>query len=97
MTTFVMTTIQAHMVRTTPLTTMIAINNGVAAHMLTLSYPRPAKKAIIFSISMLGFPPSKKRHCAETGRLLCVERVKGIEPSSEAWEAPALPLSYTRQ
>src|SRR5215472_8720056 len=25
-----------------------------------------------------------------------VERVKGIEPSSEAWEAPALPLSYTR-
>ena len=24
-----------------------------------------------------------------------VERVKGIEPSSEAWEAPALPLSYT--
>src|SRR6516165_11723981 len=25
-----------------------------------------------------------------------MERVKGIEPSSEAWEAPALPLSYTR-
>ena len=25
-----------------------------------------------------------------------VERVKGIEPSSEAWEASALPLSYTR-
>jgi hypothetical protein len=25
-----------------------------------------------------------------------IERVKGIEPSSEAWEAPALPLSYTR-
>ena len=25
-----------------------------------------------------------------------LERVKGIEPSSEAWEAPALPLSYTR-
>ena len=24
------------------------------------------------------------------------ERVEGIEPSSEAWEAPALPLSYTR-
>jgi hypothetical protein len=25
-----------------------------------------------------------------------VERVKGIEPSSLAWEAKALPLSYTR-
>lgn len=25
-----------------------------------------------------------------------VERVKGIEPSSLAWEANALPLSYTR-
>jgi hypothetical protein len=26
-----------------------------------------------------------------------VERVKGIEPSSVAWEATALPLSYTRK
>ncbi len=25
-----------------------------------------------------------------------VERVKGIEPSYSAWEAAALPLSYTR-
>ncbi len=25
-----------------------------------------------------------------------MERVKGIEPSSSAWEAEALPLSYTR-
>ena len=25
-----------------------------------------------------------------------LERVKGIEPSSVAWEATALPLSYTR-
>ena len=25
-----------------------------------------------------------------------MERVKGIEPSSFAWEAEALPLSYTR-
>src|SRR5207244_3275219 len=28
--------------------------------------------------------------------LLGVERVKGIEPSSPAWKAGALPLSYTR-
>jgi hypothetical protein len=26
-----------------------------------------------------------------------MERVKGIEPSSSAWEAAALPLSYTRR
>jgi len=26
-----------------------------------------------------------------------VERMKGIEPSSEAWEATALPLSYIRK
>ena len=25
-----------------------------------------------------------------------VERVEGIEPSSEAWEATVLPLNYTR-
>jgi hypothetical protein len=28
--------------------------------------------------------------------LILLERVKGIEPSSSAWEAVALPLSYTR-
>jgi hypothetical protein len=27
---------------------------------------------------------------------LILERVKGIEPSSSAWKAVALPLSYTR-
>ena len=26
----------------------------------------------------------------------CLERVKGIEPSYEAWEAAVLPLNYTR-
>jgi hypothetical protein len=28
---------------------------------------------------------------------MAMERVKGIEPSSSAWEAAALPLSYTRE
>ena len=28
--------------------------------------------------------------------LILLERVKGIEPSSSAWKAVALPLSYTR-
>ena len=30
-------------------------------------------------------------------RLERMERVKGIEPSSSAWKAVALPLSYTRE
>jgi hypothetical protein len=31
-------------------------------------------------------------------RLRCrLERVKGIEPSYEAWEAAVLPLNYTRR
>ena len=28
--------------------------------------------------------------------MMRLERVKGIEPSCSAWEAAALPLSYTR-
>ncbi len=43
-------------------------------------------------------PPRRRRpvgtNPAKHGRVL--ERVKGIEPSSGAWEALALPLSYTR-
>jgi hypothetical protein len=31
-----------------------------------------------------------------TGSRFGLERVKGIEPSSSAWKAVALPLSYTR-
>ena len=29
--------------------------------------------------------------------MFCLERVKGIEPSYEAWEAAVLPLNYTRE
>jgi hypothetical protein len=32
----------------------------------------------------------------EINPLKTLERVKGIEPSSSAWKAVALPLSYTR-
>ena len=28
--------------------------------------------------------------------ILVLERVKGLEPSSKAWEAAVLPLNYTR-
>jgi hypothetical protein len=34
---------------------------------------------------------SQTRFCGPS-----LERVKGIEPSSSAWKAVALPLSYTR-
>ena len=33
-------------------------------------------------------------HARQSPDWLCVERVKGIEPSYSAWEAAALPLSY---
>ena len=35
------------------------------------------------------------RHCCLAG-FIDLERVKGIEPSYEAWEAAVLPLNYTR-
>ncbi len=38
---------------------------------------------------------SKKRNTA-LQPVLCMERVKGIEPSSSAWKAEVLPLNYTR-
>jgi len=41
--------------------------------------------------------PSRSWHTGNEGcRYRKLERVKGIEPSSSAWEAAALPLSYTR-
>ncbi len=31
-----------------------------------------------------------------TSRILYMERAKGIEPSSQAWEARILPMNYAR-
>ena len=31
-----------------------------------------------------------------TSWFLCMERAKGIEPSSQAWEARILPMNYAR-
>ena len=42
--------------------------------------------ASCLSLSVLSHPSAAVR----------LERVKGIEPSSSAWKAVALPLSYTR-
>ena len=33
---------------------------------------------------------------SDLGGKTAMERVKGIEPSYEAWEAAVLPLNYTR-
>ncbi len=43
--------------------------------------------------------PTQQNHVisvAEENLLGLMERVKGIEPSYEAWEAAVLPLNYTR-
>ena len=41
--------------------------------------------------------PDEGTPSSPTHKLLkLLERVKGIEPSSSAWKAVALPLSYTR-
>ena len=40
---------------------------------------------------------SQLRSLSFNGLLVMSERVKGIEPSSSAWKAVALPLSYTRK
>lgn len=37
-----------------------------------------------------------RRKANEINHLENMERVKGIEPSYEAWEAAVLPLNYTR-
>src|SRR5215469_386352 len=51
-----------------------------------------------FSALLISEPAWVRAHytAAQRRPIKGVERVKGIEPSSEAWEAPALPLSYTR-
>ena len=45
----------------------------------------------------LSYPTHKKgRALSGTALLPKMERVMGIEPTSEAWEASILPLNYTR-
>ena len=41
-------------------------------------------------------PPSRFKSLSCRPGVAQLERVKGIEPSSSAWKAAALPLSYTR-
>lgn len=46
------------------------------------------------SIPFLLFPNNKTRADAKSA-LVLMEQVKGIEPSSQAWEARILPMNYT--
>ena len=39
---------------------------------------------------------TKTKTCYFSKIVFLVERVMGIEPTLEAWEAPVLPLYYTR-
>src|SRR5690242_21677760 len=55
------------------------------------------KKGAAVSYFMSYFSPSDANTGKETLILLGeLERVKGIEPSSQAWEARILPLNHTR-
>ena len=47
----------------------------------------------------LGFKPGKPNKKGPLGAFLDfdLERVRGIEPLYEAWEAAVLPLNYTRR
>src|SRR5882762_6395487 len=59
------------------------------AHFLVLGLVS-FRLAAVLGILSLDFPPAcQPKPCG-------LERVKGIEPSSSAWKAVALPLSYTR-
>ena len=52
------------------------------------------------SITMEFLPPNRGWKCSKPLILLRwigLERVKGIEPSSQAWEARILPLNHTRR
>ncbi len=44
----------------------------------------------------MAFTRSKHKKGRARRPFLCLERVKGIEPSYAAWEAAVLPLNYTR-
>ena len=54
----------------------------------TAESPRPQRKG-----KMNAFVLTK---ASEANEVHTMERVKGIEPSSQAWEARILPLNHTR-
>ena len=66
-----------------------------AAAAVTLPSVATASNTCICRIVTFTYPPLQFE-CGGIVSMKAVERVKGIEPSYSAWEAAALPLSYTR-
>jgi hypothetical protein len=58
---------------------------------LDVDTPRLRGRGKIHSVNEIAEKCDPTAKCLKT-----LERVKGIEPSSSAWKAVALPLSYTR-
>ena len=59
-------------------------------------HPDSPPSPIIWLASRVQFPLRYMQKNRRMNRLLfCMEQVKGIEPSTQAWEARILPLNYT--
>ena len=56
----------------------------------------PILRALIERIVFTPADAGRQKETPPEEITMAVERVKGIEPSYSAWEAAALPLSYTR-
>ena len=67
------------------------MNRAAAASPLTRSRDERSTETVL---GQTGLARRTRRTAAKP--LKTLERVKGIEPSSSAWKAVALPLSYTR-
>src|ERR1043165_3499222 len=71
------------------------------SRLFRLSHSSPAVPALKYPASSYAKASEDTLRCAgglppEAAQQRRVERVKGIEPSSSAWKAVSLPLSYTR-
>ncbi len=62
---------------------IMQVKNGVPGGIRTPD--NSLRRRVLYPTELLGHVHSKK-----------LERVKGIEPSPQAWEAGVLPLNYTR-
>ena len=88
------------------------MNRGIACGLWSLCRaPRERSKGTITSLPYYAAPSDRLPKCllapksgknkhpenARKHLIYKVERVMGIEPTFEAWEAPVLPLNYTRE
>ena len=68
--------------------------SGASTDKLIAKMRRPSEARAQRGVGVREINYSRER--SELGMREIMERVKGIEPSSLAWKAIALPLSYTR-